>query len=143
MMQICYYVNLYSVSWSSPITDSSPYEVRHAQELNNLLGLKGSADAIDMICDLHNTTSNMGLTLIHYTTSDWVTMHICKYLQARASFTAQVCFNKLHSVNQVSWSQLVGCCCDRKLGHSCGQTYFFTVYGSDRQQGGETMRNAN
>uniref|UniRef100_A0A671S085 N-acyl-aromatic-L-amino acid amidohydrolase (carboxylate-forming) A-like n=1 Tax=Sinocyclocheilus anshuiensis TaxID=1608454 RepID=A0A671S085_9TELE len=59
---------------TSPITDSSPYEVRRAQELNNLLGPKGSTDAIDLICDLHNTTANMGLTLIHYTTSDWVTL---------------------------------------------------------------------
>ncbi|XP_016112570.1 N-acyl-aromatic-L-amino acid amidohydrolase (carboxylate-forming) A-like [Sinocyclocheilus grahami] len=67
----------------SPITDSSPYEVRRAQELNNLLGLKGSTDATDMICDLHNTTSNMGLTLIRYTSSDWVTLHICKYLQTK------------------------------------------------------------
>ncbi|ROL46561.1 N-acyl-aromatic-L-amino acid amidohydrolase (carboxylate-forming) B [Anabarilius grahami] len=88
---------------SSPTTDSSQYEVHRSQELNNQLGLKGSGDAIDMICDLHNTTSNMGLTLIHYTTSDWVTLHICKYLQARAS---QVCFNKLHTVNQASCSQL-------------------------------------
>ncbi|KTG03525.1 hypothetical protein cypCar_00022911 [Cyprinus carpio] len=39
----------------------------------------------------------MGLTLIHYTTSDWVTLHICKYLQAR---TSQVCFNKHHTGNQ-------------------------------------------
>ncbi|TRY77713.1 hypothetical protein DNTS_029094 [Danionella cerebrum] len=70
---------------SSPVTDSSPYEVRRAQELNNLLGPKGSPDAVDMICDLHNTTSNMGLTLIHYTSSDWVTLHICKYLQASSS----------------------------------------------------------
>uniref|UniRef100_A0A8C1GI98 N-acyl-aromatic-L-amino acid amidohydrolase n=1 Tax=Cyprinus carpio TaxID=7962 RepID=A0A8C1GI98_CYPCA len=68
---------------SSPITDSSPYEVRRAQELNNLLGLKGSTDAIDLICDLHNTTSNMGLTLILCTSSDWVTLHICKYLQTK------------------------------------------------------------
>uniref|UniRef100_A0A8C1PJW0 Succinylglutamate desuccinylase/Aspartoacylase catalytic domain-containing protein n=1 Tax=Cyprinus carpio TaxID=7962 RepID=A0A8C1PJW0_CYPCA len=68
---------------SSPITDSSPYEVRRAHELNNLLGPKGSTDAIDLICDLHNTTANMGLTLIHYTTSDWVTLHICKYLQTK------------------------------------------------------------
>uniref|UniRef100_A0A673G8B9 Aminoacylase 3 n=1 Tax=Sinocyclocheilus rhinocerous TaxID=307959 RepID=A0A673G8B9_9TELE len=65
------------------IYNSSPYEVRRAQELNNLLGLKGSTDATDMICDLHNTTSNMGLTLIHYTSSDWVTLHICKYLQTK------------------------------------------------------------
>ncbi|KAF4118339.1 hypothetical protein G5714_000390 [Onychostoma macrolepis] len=67
----------------SPITESSPYEVRRAQELNNLLGPKGSSDAIDLICDLHNTTSNMGLTLIHYTSSDWVTLHICRYLQTK------------------------------------------------------------
>uniref|UniRef100_A0A671S0A4 N-acyl-aromatic-L-amino acid amidohydrolase (carboxylate-forming) A-like n=1 Tax=Sinocyclocheilus anshuiensis TaxID=1608454 RepID=A0A671S0A4_9TELE len=84
-------VNLISpLSRSSPITDSSPYEVRRAQELNNLLGPKGSTDAIDLICDLHNTTANMGLTLIHYTTSDWVTL-------AR---TSQVCFNKHHTGNQ-------------------------------------------
>lgn len=68
---------------STPITDSSPYEVRRAQELNNLLGVKGSDDVMDMICDLHNTTSNMGLTLIHYSASDWVTLHICKYLQTK------------------------------------------------------------
>ncbi|TRY54385.1 hypothetical protein DNTS_031398 [Danionella cerebrum] len=67
---------------SSSVADNSPYEVRRAHELNNQLGPKGSPDAIDLICDLHNTTSNMGLTLIHYTTSDWVTLHICKYLQA-------------------------------------------------------------
>ncbi|XP_051560745.1 N-acyl-aromatic-L-amino acid amidohydrolase (carboxylate-forming) B-like [Myxocyprinus asiaticus] len=72
-----------SVILSSPITDSSPYEVRRAQELNTMLGPKGSADAIDMICDLHNTTSNMGLTLIHYNTNDWMTLHICKYLQTK------------------------------------------------------------
>ncbi|XP_051993449.1 N-acyl-aromatic-L-amino acid amidohydrolase (carboxylate-forming) B-like [Xyrauchen texanus] len=68
---------------SSPITDSSPYEVRRAQELNAMLGPKGSAGAIDMICDLHNTTSNMGLTLIHYNINDWMTLHICKYLQTK------------------------------------------------------------
>lgn len=96
-MQICYCAALKSsVSCSSPITDSSPYEVWRAQDLNNLLGPKGSTEATDMICDLHNTTSNMGLTLIHYTTSDWMTLHICRYLQARAS---RVCFNKHHTGN--------------------------------------------
>uniref|UniRef100_A0A671KPN8 N-acyl-aromatic-L-amino acid amidohydrolase n=1 Tax=Sinocyclocheilus anshuiensis TaxID=1608454 RepID=A0A671KPN8_9TELE len=76
-------VNMFFSAVNCPITDSSPYEVWRAQELNNLLGLKGSTDATDIICDLHNTTSNMGLTLIHYTSSDWVTLHICKYLQTK------------------------------------------------------------
>ncbi|XP_057187281.1 N-acyl-aromatic-L-amino acid amidohydrolase (carboxylate-forming) B-like isoform X2 [Triplophysa rosa] len=68
---------------STPITDSTPYEVRRAQELNALLGPKESAGATDLLCDLHNTTSNLGLTLIHYTTNDWMTLHICKYLQTK------------------------------------------------------------
>uniref|UniRef100_A0A087X744 N-acyl-aromatic-L-amino acid amidohydrolase n=1 Tax=Poecilia formosa TaxID=48698 RepID=A0A087X744_POEFO len=49
---------------SSPITESTPYEVRRAQELNAQLGPKGSAEAVDLLIDLHNTTSNMGLCLI-------------------------------------------------------------------------------
>nr|XP_055060393.1 N-acyl-aromatic-L-amino acid amidohydrolase (carboxylate-forming) B [Misgurnus anguillicaudatus]XP_055060394.1 N-acyl-aromatic-L-amino acid amidohydrolase (carboxylate-forming) B [Misgurnus anguillicaudatus]XP_055060395.1 N-acyl-aromatic-L-amino acid amidohydrolase (carboxylate-forming) B [Misgurnus anguillicaudatus]XP_055060396.1 N-acyl-aromatic-L-amino acid amidohydrolase (carboxylate-forming) B [Misgurnus anguillicaudatus] len=67
---------------SSAITDNTPYEVRRAHELNALLGPKDSADAIDLICDLHNTTSNMGLTLILYT-KDWMALHICKHLQTK------------------------------------------------------------
>lgn len=38
-----------------------PYEVRRAQEINRLFGPKNS---YDIIFDLHNTTSNMGCTLI-------------------------------------------------------------------------------
>uniref|UniRef100_A0A8C9WDK6 N-acyl-aromatic-L-amino acid amidohydrolase n=1 Tax=Scleropages formosus TaxID=113540 RepID=A0A8C9WDK6_SCLFO len=45
---------------SSPISDRTPYEIVRAQELNALLGPKGSADAVDLVCDLHNTTANMG-----------------------------------------------------------------------------------
>uniref|UniRef100_A0A8C6U5N9 N-acyl-aromatic-L-amino acid amidohydrolase n=1 Tax=Neogobius melanostomus TaxID=47308 RepID=A0A8C6U5N9_9GOBI len=46
---------------STPLTDSSPYELRRAHELNSQLGPKGSPQAMDLVCDLHNTTSNMGL----------------------------------------------------------------------------------
>ncbi|KAF3816513.1 hypothetical protein GH733_013861 [Mirounga leonina] len=41
-----------------------PYEVRRAQEINHLFGLKDNEDSYDVIFDLHNTTSNMGCTLI-------------------------------------------------------------------------------
>uniref|UniRef100_A0A667Y2A1 N-acyl-aromatic-L-amino acid amidohydrolase n=1 Tax=Myripristis murdjan TaxID=586833 RepID=A0A667Y2A1_9TELE len=46
---------------SAPVTDVTPYEVRRAHELNAQLGPKGSQEAMDLVCDLHNTTANMGL----------------------------------------------------------------------------------
>lgn len=67
---------------SSPVTDSSPYELRRAQELNAQIGPKGSKEAMDLIIDIHNTTSNMGLCFIFYSI-DWFTLHILKYLQVQ------------------------------------------------------------
>ncbi|XP_008853829.1 aspartoacylase isoform X1 [Nannospalax galili] len=49
---------------SKEISDDLPYEVRRAQEINHLFGPKNSEDSYDIIFDLHNTTSNMGCTLI-------------------------------------------------------------------------------
>ncbi|XP_053425568.1 aspartoacylase isoform X2 [Nycticebus coucang] len=46
------------------ISEDLPYEVRRAQEINLLFGPKHSEDSYDIIFDLHNTTSNMGCTLI-------------------------------------------------------------------------------
>jgi aspartoacylase len=46
------------------ISEDLPYEVRRAQEINYLFGPKNSEDSYDIIFDLHNTTSNMGCTLI-------------------------------------------------------------------------------
>lgn len=65
---------------SDPVTDETPYEQKRAHELNAQLGPKGSREAVDLLCDLHNTTSNMGLCLIFYS-SDWIPLHILKYLQ--------------------------------------------------------------
>lgn len=67
---------------SSPITDSTPYELRRAQELNAQVGPKGSKEAVDLCVDLHNTNCNMGLTLIFYA-KDWITLHIYKYIQSK------------------------------------------------------------
>lgn len=74
---------LFITSSSANITDSTPYELRRARELNAQLGPKGSQEAVDLLCDIHNTTANMGLCLIFYT-SDWLTLHIYKYIQVRA-----------------------------------------------------------
>ncbi|ELK31983.1 Aspartoacylase [Myotis davidii] len=46
------------------MSEDLPYEVRRAQEINHLFGPKDSEDSYDIIFDLHNTTSNMGCTLI-------------------------------------------------------------------------------
>lgn len=72
-----------SLASSSPITESTPYELRRAQELNAHLGPKGSEEAVDLLCDMHNTTSNMGLCII-FNSADWLILHICKYLQVRS-----------------------------------------------------------
>lgn len=72
-----------SLSFSAPLTDTSPYELRRAHELNAELGPKGSERAVDLLCDLHNTTSNMGLCLIFYSL-DWIALHIVKYIQVKA-----------------------------------------------------------
>ncbi|KAK7912899.1 hypothetical protein WMY93_013110 [Mugilogobius chulae] len=69
-------------SLSVPLTDSSPCELRRAHELNSLLGPKGSEQAVDLLCDLHNTTSNMGICFI-VDSLDWVSFHIAKYVQRK------------------------------------------------------------
>lgn len=70
------------VSLSAPLTDASPYELRRAHELNSQLGPKSSDQAIDLLCDLHNTTSNMGLCFI-FDSFSWIPIHICKYIQMK------------------------------------------------------------
>ncbi|XP_023650047.1 N-acyl-aromatic-L-amino acid amidohydrolase (carboxylate-forming) B-like isoform X2 [Paramormyrops kingsleyae] len=66
---------------SVPVSDGTPYEIQRAQELNVFLGPKGSVKSVDLVCDLHNTTANMGLCLISYSECDWISLHICRHLQ--------------------------------------------------------------
>lgn len=67
-------------SLSSPLSDCSPYELKRAHELNSLLGPKGSDQAVDLVCDLHNTTSNMGLCFI-FDAFSWIPLHVVHYIQ--------------------------------------------------------------
>ncbi|XP_044286316.1 aspartoacylase [Varanus komodoensis] len=62
--------------------DNAPYEVRRAQELNRIFGPKGSRDAYDLIFDLHNTTANMGGTLILENSRDDFALQMCHYIKA-------------------------------------------------------------
>ncbi|XP_051823629.1 N-acyl-aromatic-L-amino acid amidohydrolase (carboxylate-forming) isoform X1 [Antechinus flavipes] len=62
-------------------TKDDLYEVSRAQEINQLFGPRGSADAVDFIFDLHNTTSNMAACLISDSEKNVFTMHMCHYIQ--------------------------------------------------------------
>uniref|UniRef100_A0AAY4DGJ7 N-acyl-aromatic-L-amino acid amidohydrolase n=1 Tax=Denticeps clupeoides TaxID=299321 RepID=A0AAY4DGJ7_9TELE len=77
---------------STPVSDGTPYEILRARELNALLGPKGSPEAVDLVCDLHNTTANMGLCFISYSDCDWICLHIYRHLQARSINNALLLF---------------------------------------------------
>ncbi|XP_061684764.1 N-acyl-aromatic-L-amino acid amidohydrolase (carboxylate-forming) B-like isoform X2 [Syngnathoides biaculeatus] len=70
---------------SAPLTASSPHEMKRAHELNALLGPKGSQQAVNLLCDIHNTTANMGVCFIFYH-FDWLALHIYRYVQSKISF---------------------------------------------------------
>lgn len=61
--------------------DELPYEVRRAQEINRMFGPKGSPEAYDVIFDLHNTTSNMGCTLILENSKDHFNLQMMNYIK--------------------------------------------------------------
>ncbi|KAJ3615294.1 hypothetical protein NHX12_018862 [Muraenolepis orangiensis] len=67
---------------SDLLTEDSPYEVRRAQELNALLGPKGSEATMDLVCDLHSTTSNMAICIITHL-NDRVGQHLFKYMREK------------------------------------------------------------
>ncbi|XP_072302694.1 aspartoacylase [Eucyclogobius newberryi] len=66
---------------SAPGGEHLPYEVCRAQEINKMFGPKGSPDAYDVIFDLHNTTSNMGSTLILENSKDHFNLQMMNYIK--------------------------------------------------------------
>ncbi|KAI5608411.1 aspartoacylase [Silurus asotus] len=66
---------------SMPGGEELPYEVRRAKEINQIFGPKGSPDAYDVIFDLHNTTSNMGSTLILESATDHFNLQMVHYIK--------------------------------------------------------------
>ncbi|XP_058532346.1 aspartoacylase [Ochotona princeps] len=67
---------------SKKMSEDLPYEVRRAQEINQLFGPKGSQDSYDVIFDLHNTTSNMGCTLILEDSTNDFLIQMFHYIKA-------------------------------------------------------------
>ncbi|XP_056298914.1 N-acyl-aromatic-L-amino acid amidohydrolase (carboxylate-forming) B-like [Pseudoliparis swirei] len=66
---------------NGPTSGPVPYEMIRSRELNAKLGPKGRSGAVDLVCDLHNTTANMGLCLIANSDCDWICLHIFRHLQ--------------------------------------------------------------
>ncbi|XP_067262497.1 aspartoacylase isoform X2 [Chanodichthys erythropterus] len=80
---------------SAPDVEGLPYEVRRAKEINQMFGPKGSSDAYDVIFDLHNTTSNMGSTLILESSTDLFNLQMVHYIKkAMAPHTCSVLLNE-------------------------------------------------
>ncbi|XP_072530978.1 aspartoacylase [Salminus brasiliensis] len=80
---------------STPGVDGLPYEVQRAKEINQIFGPKGSPDAYDVIFDLHNTTSNMGSTLILESSTDHFNLQMVHYIKkAMAPESCMVLLNE-------------------------------------------------
>ncbi|XP_016397530.1 aspartoacylase-like [Sinocyclocheilus rhinocerous] len=80
---------------SAPDVEGRLYEVQRAKEINRMFGPKGSSDAYDVIFDLHNTTSNMGSTLILESSTDLFNLQMVHYIKkAMAPHTCLVLLNE-------------------------------------------------
>ncbi|XP_016141383.1 aspartoacylase [Sinocyclocheilus grahami] len=80
---------------SAPDVEGLPYEVQRAKEINRMFGPKGSSDAYDAIFDLHNTTSNMGSTLILESSTDLFNLQMVHYIKkAMVPHTCSVLLNE-------------------------------------------------
>lgn len=80
---MCGYINKRWFINSAPDVEGMPYEVQRAREINRMFGPKGTQDAYDVIFDLHNTTSNMGSTLILESSQDLFNLQMVHYIKVR------------------------------------------------------------
>uniref|UniRef100_A0A8D3BDD6 Aspartoacylase n=1 Tax=Scophthalmus maximus TaxID=52904 RepID=A0A8D3BDD6_SCOMX len=84
-----------------------PYEVQRAQEINRIFGPKGSPEAYDVIFDLHNTTSNMGCTLILESSKDYFNLQMMNYIKVTALRTSCLVLLNEHPLLKYSTSRSV------------------------------------
>ncbi|XP_067294065.1 aspartoacylase isoform X2 [Pseudorasbora parva] len=80
---------------SASDVEGLPYEVQRAKEINQMFGPKGSSNAYDVIFDLHNTTANMGSTLILESSTDLFNLQMVHYIKkAMAPHTCSLLLNE-------------------------------------------------
>ncbi|XP_063042887.1 N-acyl-aromatic-L-amino acid amidohydrolase (carboxylate-forming) B-like [Engraulis encrasicolus] len=90
------------------VEEKTPYEIVRSKELNALLGPKGSPQATDLVCDLHNTTANMGLCCIAFSDCDWICLHIYRHLQREMATIPVRYINFNKSINEAYSLDTVG-----------------------------------
>ncbi|KAJ8275763.1 hypothetical protein COCON_G00075150 [Conger conger] len=93
---------------SVPRSEELPYEVRRAQEINQMFGPKGSPEAYDVIFDLHNTTSNMGCTLILESSKDHFNLQMVNYIKRAVAPASCTVLLTEHPLLQYSTTRSVG-----------------------------------
>lgn len=64
------------------LTADTPYEIRRANELTNMLSAGGEIGPCQVLIDLHNTTSNMKMCLIHRNL-DKVVLQMIAYVNSK------------------------------------------------------------
>ncbi|KAJ1185216.1 hypothetical protein NDU88_002010 [Pleurodeles waltl] len=72
-------------------SENDTYEERRAREINQHYGPRGSAGACDFVIDLHNTTANMGSTILIMSPDDHIAMHLSNYLQIHSVDSSSPC----------------------------------------------------
>ncbi|KAM9320978.1 N-acyl-aromatic-L-amino acid amidohydrolase (carboxylate-forming)-like [Gastrophryne carolinensis] len=77
---------------SSPWDESDSYEVKRAREIYSTYG------SFDFALDLHNTTSNMGATLLRCSRNDLFSIHLANYLKSSSENHIMPCYNFLIDV---------------------------------------------
>ncbi|XP_035290069.1 aspartoacylase isoform X3 [Anguilla anguilla] len=93
---------------SVPRTQDLPYEVKRAQEINQMFGPKGSPDAYDVIFDLHNTTSNMGCTIILENSKDHFNLQMVNFIKSAIAPASCPVLLTEHPLLQYSTTRSVG-----------------------------------
>ncbi|XP_018416963.1 PREDICTED: N-acyl-aromatic-L-amino acid amidohydrolase (carboxylate-forming)-like [Nanorana parkeri] len=78
---------------SSPGSEGDPYEVKRAREINEQYG--PGVSSYGFAFDLHNTTSNMGATLLRCSKDDLFSLHLANYLQSNTGNQSMPCYNFL------------------------------------------------
>ncbi|XP_063810033.1 N-acyl-aromatic-L-amino acid amidohydrolase (carboxylate-forming)-like [Pseudophryne corroboree] len=78
---------------NSPVAESDPYEVKRAREIYQKYG--NGSSSMDFVFDLHNTTSNMGATLLRCSRDDVLSLHLANYLQSSTGDQSMPCYNYL------------------------------------------------
>ena len=74
---------VYFLFRAKEVSNVLPYEIKRANELHQMVVGSPASEKPQLVIDLHNTTSNMGCTLILTNTRNIFSMHLAAYVKVR------------------------------------------------------------